>query len=361
MKIFVMGRTHSGKTPFARRLAESTGATHLAASAWVRERFPAGASVDAMTSFATEELRRDPQISAAHLARKIATAAAAEHVVIVIEGVRNPYDLAATFDPREDRAVFLRYTGADAPAPTTFEQGLEVIRAYLEWLVANGLLDAARVTEYAFAKFGAAGDSPPRPGTLEHAIVDYAARVPPAAADPAPAPKIVHAQIPPIRARVRAEHLYGLDPSRVGQLRDCTVFSISSYAGSAPTFQILLDDGAVFTYLPPSALLVGEATGALHELADLVYHDCKSTQICVHVFDVLRGPVLAYLKRKDLWIPGTYLFSVDWYTTNEMLHGVALANGQLALLPSHKIKFGEHPPGFEPYKKIRREWKVAVE
>jgi hypothetical protein len=353
MKIYVMGASHTGKTPFARRVAEASGATHVAASAWVRERFPAGAPVDTMTSFALGELRRDPQVSVAALAPKLAAAGE----VAVIEGVRNPYDFTATFDPREDRAVFLRYLGADAAPPTAFEQGLDVIRAYLGWLVANGMLDAARVTEYAFAEFGAPGD--PRPGTLEHAIVDYAARVPPSG--PAgKSPSRVHASIPAFRARVRAEHLYGMDPARVGQLRECSVFSIASYPGSAPTFQILLDDGAVFTYLPPSALLVGELAAPELELADLVYNDCKSSLVCVHDFEALRGPVLCFFKRKSLWLGGTYLFSVDWYTTNEMLHAVAVANGQVALLPSHKIKFGEHGPGFEPYKKIRREWKVAV-
>ena len=93
---------------------------------------------------------------------------------------------------------------------------------------------------------------------------------------------------------------------------------------------------------------------------DLVYHDCKSTLICVHDFAELRGSILAYFKRRDRWLGGEYLWSVDWYAGNEMLHALALANGQLALLPSHKVKFGDHPPGFEPYKKIRREWTVSV-
>jgi hypothetical protein len=148
-----------------------------------------------------------------------------------------------------------------------------------------------------------------------------------------------------------------MDPARVGELRPCTAFSISSYPGNAPTFQILLADGAVFSYIPAPALIDPQrAAEPVLELADLVYHDCRSVEICVNRFDALAGRVLCLFKRRDLWLAGTYLFTVDWYTGNDLLHGVALANGQLALLPNHKIKFGDHPPGFEPYKKIRREW-----
>ena len=46
----------------------------------------------------------------------------------------------------------------------------------------------------------------------------------------------------------------------------------------------------------------GEAVNQEPELAlaDLVYHDCKSVEISAHVFDALRGPVLAFFKHRDL-------------------------------------------------------------
>ncbi len=362
MKIFVLGTSGTGKTPFARRVAEALGIPCAGASAWVRERFPLprpaeGASLEEreafvaqITKFAIAELRRDPAISIEHLRGRIGDDC-------VIEGMRNPYDLVSMFDPRTDRAVFLDYRGP-APAVSGFEAGLDVIRRYHAWLVDVGICDADRVTTCTFERFGTIGA--PEPGTLEAAIVDYAKRVPrPAAGDAPSTPSIVHANIPPLVTYVHAEYLYGMDPARVGELRRCTVFSISSYQGNAPAFQILLSDGALFSYLPPNALVDPAKLGEPElELADLVYHDCKSTPICVHEFDILRGPVLCYFKRKDLWLAGTYLFTVDWYTTNELMHLIALANGQYALLPSHKIKFGDHPPGFEPYKKLRREWKV---
>jgi hypothetical protein len=347
VRIFVLGRSHVGKTPFARRTSEALGIRHVGASAWVRERFPAGADAAQMTAFAIAELRRDPAVSVASLRGRLA---ADEHAVI--EGMRNPYDFTCTFDPRTDHAVFLEL--ADGQPPTAFERGLDVIAQYLAWLEEAGLLDEGRVHRYRFATYGEVGAA--TPDTLEHAIVDFIAHVPRVVVDPRPITGRVHVQVPPFAAHVRAEFLYNMDPAKVGELRRCTVFTVSSYTGSAVTFQILLEDGAVFSYVPPHALVQPPVAEPQLDLADLVYHDAKSVDIAVQAFDALRGPVLAYFKRRDRWLAGSYLFTIDWYTGNEMLHVVVLANGQYALLPSHKLKFGEHPPGFEPYKKIRNSW-----
>ena len=367
MRIFVLGASHTGKSPFARRVAESLGIRHLGASAWVRERFteprPADDSpaserashVARITAVALAELRRDPHVSVASLQSRLRPD---EHAVI--EGMRNPYDFVHLFDPRTDHVVAL----FGPPAVSSpFDRGIEPLLAYVDWTIEIGLCDATRKRVYRFETFGAIGT--PTPNTLEHAIVDYLAyaeslRASLAPSMPASPASRVHAEIPRLQTHVRAEYIYNLDPSRVGELRPCTAFAISSYVGQAPTFQILLGDGAVFSYVPPSALVDPERRAEpTLELTDLVYHDCKHVEISVHDVSALRGPVLAYFKKRDLWMKGEYRFTVDWYTGNEMLHCVALANGQFALLPSHKIKFGDHEPGFEPYKKIRRDWIVG--
>ncbi|HSD87012.1 MAG TPA: hypothetical protein VLB44_05835 [Kofleriaceae bacterium] len=351
MKIFVIGPSHSGKSPLARRAAEALGVPCHGASAWVREKWPPGSPVEEMTSWAADQLRRDPGVSV-----KALRARADLDGPCVIEGMRNPYDFVSCFDARCDLVVSLQL--GDHKAATAFERGLDVIRAYLDWLRDAGLLGGT-VFDYRYASYGEAGVD--APDTLEHAIVDFIARACELMTQGRdPAAHQVHAQIPPIETHVHAEYLYGMDPARVGEVRRCNVFAVSSYTGSTPTFQILLEDGAVFSYLPPNALVDPTKTGEPHlELADLVYHDCKSTPICVHSFDALRGRVLAYFKRKDLWLGGDYVVTIDWFTTNELMHVLALDNGQYALLPSHKVKFGDHPPGFEPYRKIRREWTVG--
>ena len=99
-------------------------------------------------------------------------------------------------------------------------------------------------------------------------------------------------------------------------------------------------------------------TEAPLELADLVYHNCPAEDICVHAFEQLQGPVQAYFKRRQLWLAGTYLLTIDWYTGNDLLHLIALENGQYAFLPHHKVKFRDGIKEFPPYRKMHSEWKV---
>ena len=224
MKVFVLGRTRSGKTPFARMVAAGLGVPVASASAWVRARFPGELSDDraeatrALTAFATAELVRDPAVSYRHLAAAHDLSAS-----LVVEAMRNPYDFVRAFDAREDHAVFLDHAGNDLPV-TLFERGLEVIDAYLAWLRAAGLLEEGRVHRYRFAEF--------RPG-LDFAAADLLAALPrPIAA--APRPAFVHAEVPPLRVHVRKELLHGGDAQYAGQLEPATVFAVSSYPGFAP-------------------------------------------------------------------------------------------------------------------------------
>jgi hypothetical protein len=372
MNVFVLGPSRSGKTPMARHLAAALGLRHVKAGAWVRERFATPAPADdapdaeraafvaAITRFAIDELRADPWVSIDHLA------AAGLHVPSVIEGIRNPMDFVHAYDPRGDVVIWLD-AASIAITPTPFERGLDVIDAYLAWLEASGIRDPGKVWRCKFSAFRRTDPGAILGDTLDDAIEQCVLRLAPLAQDrpdsPTRAPQRVHAEIPAMNLHVRAEYLYGMDPARVGEVVPCTPFTISSYPGEAPTFQIRLADGAIFSYVPPSALLdpsqPSYGRGPELDLSDLAYHNCVDEQICVHAHSALRGPVLAYFKHEDAWLPGTYHFSVEWWTGNQVLHAIVLEQGQLALLPHHKLKFGAgHTPGFAPYRKLRRTWRV---
>ncbi len=377
MKVFVLGRSGCGKTPFAKRVAEATGANHVMASEWVRSRFPLTGGpgtrddhIAALTSFSVEELRRNPAVCVEFLAAKHDLTKPS-----VVEGVRNPYDFIRLYDPRTDVVAFLE-NRANALKETEFESGLGVIRAHLEFLQRAHLLraeDGVRVVEYrwnegadppvcAAAKLVAARD-------FDAAVADFIPIVKDAFAktkdEPAPLfppalrPSRVHADVPPLRAHVKKEFLYGMDPAHAGSFVPCTIFAVSAYAGSTPTLKILIQDGAVFSYLPADALVdPARKKEPTLSLAELCYHNCPSEDIVVHAFAALAGPVLAYVKQRDLWIGGEYHFTIDWYLGNDLLHFVSLENGQFAFLPHHKLKFKNATPGFEPYRKIRRTWTV---
>lgn len=370
-RLFVLGTSGAGKTPLASRVAEVFQVPHVGASEWVRRVFgpsPAGAAdrqrhIEAMTKFALDELRRDPEACLAYLERHHDLARAC-----VVEGMRNPLDFVRSFDPRSDVAVFLEHVGGELHR-TGFEAGLDVIRAYLHWLCAVGLLDPAALLERRYAEHHALD------AIMDETILACRARLP---SEPLPTRAAasqairgrVHVEIPALALRVKKPLLYGNDPRFEGELVPCRAFAVSSYPGSAPTFQVLVEDGAVFSYVPPSALLAAtnatnatsatSVTSAAPELAltDLVYHNCPDGDVAVATFAALAGPVLCFFKHRELWLGGTYRFTLDWYRGNDMLHCVSLDSGQLAFLPSHKIKFGGGEPGFEPYKKLRNEWRV---
>lgn len=353
-RLFVLGASGSGKTPLARQVAARLGVPHVMASGWVRRLFPDGADptdrqarIEAMTRFSLGALRQDPLAAVSWLER--------HHPVerpCVIEGMRNPSDFVRVFDPRTDLVVFLEHRGSGL-RPTGFEAGLEVIAAYLAWSASVGLLDPDAVLRRGF------DDIRELDAAIDEVHAFAARRFPEDPAHPGLAAR-VHADVPPIETCVRRELLHGGRPAFAGWV-PCTAFAFASYPGSAPTFTVRLADGAVFSYVPPHALRdPARAAEPELDLADLAYHNCPDGDVVVVEHAALRGELLCFFKRRDLWLGGRYRFTVDWYRGNDLLHCVDLDNGQIAFLPNHKIKFGPgREPGFAPYQKLRNDWRVG--
>src|SRR5262245_54529373 len=153
MSIFVLGRSRTGKTPFASQVALALGSTHIMGSEWVRKRFPPldtsdrQTFVDAITRFSLEELRRNPRACVEYIRAHYDLSRPC-----VFEGLRNPHDFVHLFDPRTDTVVLLEHTGNDL-RPTGFESGLDLIAQYARYLVETGLLPAERMIAYEFAEF----------------------------------------------------------------------------------------------------------------------------------------------------------------------------------------------------------------
>jgi hypothetical protein len=360
-KLFVLGASGAGKTPIARQLADALGVRHVGASAWVRNAFAGmqldpsftsaggGSPVDrqkvveAMTRFSIEELRKNPRAC-------LDVAGPEMDVPCVVEGMRNPFDFVHAFDWRTDLVVFVHR--ADNPLErTAFEEGLEVIGNYLSWLNKAGILDRDRVLVRTYP------DVASIEAVVGEALEWVAGRIAPVAVEPRPVR--VHANIAPLDVFVEKPVLFGGDTQYAGELVPCRAFAFSSYPGSAPTFKLLLQDGAIFSYVAPSVLRwkrdVSEPVLALDELT---YHVCPSGDVVVSAFDALQGEHLCFFKKRDVWLKAKYAFTVDWYTGNDLVHCVLVENGQVALLPHHKIKFHRDAPGFAPYKKLRNEWRA---
>lgn len=162
------------------------------------------------------------------------------------------------------------------------------------------------------------------------------------------------------KASVLQEFLYDMEEEKKGWSLPCIVFGLTSYMNETLTFQIMMEDGSMFSYIPFHALrfsLDNQDMDTL-DLKDLVYHNCRNLEMEYHVFDHLKGKVECYFKHKNLWMSGDYYATIDFYTGNDMLHIVKLENGQIAALPTHKVKFKEGSRDFPGYKKLHATWRV---
>ncbi|MBY0552711.1 MAG: hypothetical protein K2W95_35840 [Candidatus Obscuribacterales bacterium] len=365
MKIFVLGRSKSGKSPFADAVASKLGLQHIKASQWVRQQFvaPAGVSstpefIDAITAFSLLRLRENPRACVEFIRTKYDL-----NQPSVIDGIRSLHDFVQLFDPASDRVVFLERKDNELK-PTKFEEGLQLISTYVNQLVELQLLDSSRVDRYEYRRFDESPDDNPCSlrilPALTHVIDRFLARLPPKTVS-TPAAVVqanVHADIPGFRLFVRTEFLYDMDPAFKGHLTPGFAFAFSSYPGEVPTFKVLLDGGSVFSYLPLHALQLSAIAQEPHlGLAELAYHTCAQGKIAVCKFaELAKEPCSCYFAKRNLWLSSTYLFTVDWYEGNDLLHCLSLANGQLAMLPNHKVKFANGPRHFEPYRKLHSKW-----
>ncbi len=171
---------------------------------------------------------------------------------------------------------------------------------------------------------------------------------------------MIHYDLPqPISCFVDRKLLFDLASECEGML-PCQIFSLAAYPQESITFQILLEDGSLFSYVPLHLLYhKPPETSDLLELVDVVYHNCPDSTLCIHRFEHLRGDrVNCFFKRRQCWLSGDYLFTIDWYSANDLLHLIQLHNGQFALLPNHKVKFLNGELRFQPFKKLHATWKV---
>lgn len=371
MKIFILGRSGSGKTPFARKISQALDFQYIPASEWVKDLFDRTIEdrnryIETMTCFSLQALRQRPTRCIEFIKSRYDLCTPS-----VIDGIRNPHDFINLYDPTVDLVVFLECL-ANHTHETVFEkEGLKVIRQYLEFLNKTGILaqqeGTSTVKNYVFDYYSQNTPEHTCDGTrsLDDIIEDFLTILPSnrsIASKSLDSASFIHANIRPIRVMVREEFLFDMDARYEGQLESGTLFALSSYPGHAPTFKILLDNGAIFSYIPVHALLNPSLNLPPKKLTlnDLVYHDCPLPEISIDYFDSLKGNVSVYFKRLGVWIDGDYIFTVDWYTGNDLLHFIALENGQYALVPSHKVKFGNSDRTFPPYKKLHQQWTVTT-
>lgn len=162
-----------------------------------------------------------------------------------------------------------------------------------------------------------------------------------------------HYSINTIKAYVKKGLLYNNDSM---ELIDCKIVSLCLYENETLCFDIILEDGSIFNYIPLNKIVHKKEFDKNINLKDLVYHNSPSIEITLNYIDELNNLKLAYLKHKDEWIEVIeYITTIDWYKGNDLLNLVKLNNGFFALLPNHKLKMNDIKE-FEKYSKIRESY-----
>lgn len=372
MSIFVLGMTKTGKTTLAYQLPKYTGYARAGGSAWVKARYapPPGVEMGSpeylqgITAYSCEALRANPNACVDYIR--------AHHDVdegyLIIEGLRNPRDFTLLFRPERDRVILLNYP-ENPIVPTDFERhGVRAIRDTLEWMVTTGMMDPARILKINLGGLHgttnpAANDRYENPMPISCRNLDEAMEASIAWVQKTNPfhplePRKVHATFTsPFQVWVDNRVLHDMDPTVTGWTPG-RAYVVNSYKGHALTFEVLLNNGAVFSYVPAHMLRWVSPETATHafEAKDLTYALCPSDTIVVNAYDLLVGEKCkAYFVRPGVWENALYLFTVDWVDDNLLLHAVALDNGQVALLPSHKVIFGNGTE-LPKYKKLHVEW-----
>ena len=165
---------------------------------------------------------------------------------------------------------------------------------------------------------------------------------------------LLNADIPPIYCKVRKEYLYDFKKHQ-GESDECVIFGLTSMAGAATLFNIMLPNGAVFFRLPIAAFfqkhLDREQVRDM-QVDELQLWNSFSYYPSVHMFNYLTSQRGKYFGKDKKEHFGEYLFTIDWCHPesnildtehseipheNKCGHVLALDNGNYAIQPNNRI------------------------
>lgn len=167
---------------------------------------------------------------------------------------------------------------------------------------------------------------------------------------------------PQIDVYVLEQFLYDMDKDKNNLIKG-KIIGVSSYEGEQVTFQVLLETGALFSYLPIHAFCMDTISTIVNVDQQQTFNLCKSGRIDVFTLDYFNNKIISIFNKKSKWEGfGEYILSIDWVDSNEQLHLIK-HSGLLWLRPNHKILIFDNkddPKKYKTlpsYKKLHQEWK----
>lgn len=131
------------------------------------------------------------------------------------------------------------------------------------------------------------------------------------------------------------------------------IIGLSSYHDNLLTTQILLDSGAIFSYIPLHALKLKQNN--THPQKDLLYYsNCPDDYITTYTLPLDEATI--FIKGRNITIDANYLLTIDWYKTNQQMHLLKDKNGFLYLHPNYRIVWKKNAKELPKYKKLHQTW-----
>lgn len=162
----------------------------------------------------------------------------------------------------------------------------------------------------------------------------------------------------PIDCFIHEKFMYDQDEAKKGIL-PCKIIGASAFLGFPITFEVLVEDAYLYSDVPIHAFLhKKEISGVNLDFEDLSYMNVDSEVIETYKLNYLFDKnIKVYFRRKNLWISGEYLITLNLSEGNLNCHLLKLKNGQFSLSPNHKVNVSGKD--FLPdYKKNHAVWSL---
>jgi hypothetical protein len=150
MKIIVLGKRLSGKTPFCIEVSEALGWQHIEALNWLRKHFESGEFAMMlhdpvwMDHIVHAELASNPNACSEYVRHKLRAGRTA-----LVDGLFTLPDFLSIFDPTTDHIVQIEHIG-NRVTPTVYESHLAEIEMHLKRLAVNHKIPQRRLHVYKF-------------------------------------------------------------------------------------------------------------------------------------------------------------------------------------------------------------------
>lgn len=164
----------------------------------------------------------------------------------------------------------------------------------------------------------------------------------------------------PIKSYIKGKQVLGENSK---EILPCEIISLCFYKGEAVTFQVLLEDGEVFSYIPFMAIVHNGVNNLNLTLKQSCFLNAPSTEVSMFTNN-LPKEVSFYEKELKKWYKGEYITTIDFYNDNELLNLILIEEDgvySFILSPYHKMKFkriDKIERSFNNFKKQREDFIV---